>query len=167
MEPFLVGGGMIDQVNKENSTWAELPDRFDAGTPNVAGAVGLASACKYLQSIGMQQIRDHEINLTAYALEKFSQLEKEGIVEIYGLRDTNKRAGIITFNVKNTHAHDTAQILDRAWGIAVRSGHHCGQILTNKLKVPATVRASFYLYNTKEEIDLLVKGTSKVKEVFN
>ena len=167
MEPFLVGGGMIQDVKKEKSTWAQLPDRFDAGTPNVAGAVGLATACDYLRSVGMQNIRDHESELTTYALEKLSQLEKEGTIEIYGLRDPKKRAGIITFNVKNTHAHDTAQILDRAWGIAVRSGHHCGQILTEKLNVPATVRASFYLYNTTNEIDQLAKGISKVEEVFN
>lgn len=166
LEPFLVGGGMINQVKKQSSTWADLPDRFDAGTPNVAGAVGLAAAVNYLKQVGMEAVRQHEIELTAYTLNRLTALEEQGIVALYGLRDPQKHAGIITFNVTSVHAHDTAQILDRQFGIAVRSGHHCGQILTDKLGVPATVRASFYLYNTKEEIDKLIEGIHQVKRVF-
>jgi cysteine desulfurase/selenocysteine lyase len=167
LDPFLVGGGMIQSVTKDESTWAELPDRFDAGTPNVAGAVGLAAACEYLQHIGLENIRLHEQTLTAYALKRLSVLEAEGIATLYGLRDPAKRAGIITFNVNGVHAHDTAQILDRDFGVAIRSGHHCGQILIDKLGVPATCRASFYLYNTPDEIDTLIQGIYRVKEIFH
>ena len=167
MDPFLVGGGMIDQVNKDKSTWADLPDRFDAGTPNVAGAVGLAAACDYLKSIGMDNIYKHEQTLTKYGLEKLTKLEEEGIISIYGPRDSKKRAGILTFNINGVHAHDTAQLLDRGYGIAIRSGHHCNQILTEKLNVPATCRASCYLYNTTSEIDLLVKALKKIREVMH
>lgn len=166
MQPFLVGGGMIDSVTKESATWADLPEKFDAGTPNVAGAVGLSTACDYLKNIGMDSIRQHEQQLTAYGIEKMEQLEKEGVVEFYGHRDPQKRAGILTFNVTGVHAHDTAQILDREFGIAIRSGHHCNQILIDKMGVPATCRASFYLYNTKEEIDILVEGIKVVKQKF-
>ena len=165
MEPFLVGGGMIDQVYEDSATWADFPDRFDAGTPNVAGAVGLAAACLYLKTIGMDQVRQHEIELTRYALERFEDLENKGEVTLYGFRATERRGGIITFNINGVHAHDTAQILDRESGVAVRSGHHCNQLLTRKLGVPATVRASFYIYNTKEEIDVLVQGIGRVKNI--
>lgn len=167
LEPFLVGGGMIKEVNKDKSTWANLPDRFDAGTPNVAGAVGLAVACQYLKQIGMLNIREHEQQLTIYGLDQLQDLEKQGIVTLYGPRDPEKRAGILTFNIKGVHAHDVAQILDREYGIAIRSGHHCNQILHTKLNLPATCRASFYLYNTKEEIDLLIKGIHHVHKMFN
>ncbi len=166
MRPFLVGGGMIGNVGKNSSTWADLPDKFDAGTPSVADAVGLAAACDYLRDIGMIEIQEHEQELTKYGMEKLLQLEEQGIVTIYGPRDLAHRAGILTFNVNGVHAHDTAQILDREMGVAVRSGHHCNQIILEKLQTPATVRASFYLYNTKEEIDLLVRGIAKVSEVF-
>jgi len=165
MEPYLVGGGMIDQVFEDRSTFADLPDRFDAGTPNVAGAVGLAAACDYLDKLGMEAVRDHEKKLTEYALDKFGELENEELIEIYGLREVDKRAGIVTFNVNGVHAHDVAQILDRERGIGVRSGHHCNQLLVRKLGVPATVRASFYVYNTTEEIDRLVEGIRRVKEI--
>lgn len=167
MEPFLVGGGMINQVYADESSYAEAPDRFDAGTPNVAGAVGLAEACDYLDAVGMDQIRNHEKELTEYALARLLELEKKNLVEIYGLRDTEKRAGIITFNVKGVHAHDVAQILDRESGIAVRSGHHCNQLLTKKLGVSATIRASFYIYNTTEEIEALIDGIYRVREIIS
>jgi len=165
LKPHLLGGGMISEVYEDHSTWADIPDRFDAGTPNVAGAVGLAAACNYLDQIGMEQVRGHEQELMTYGLAKFIELENEGLIEMYGSRDTEKRSGILTFNVRNVHAHDTAQILDRECGIAVRSGHHCNQLLTRKLGVPATVRASFYLYNTTEEIDQLISGLRRVKEI--
>ncbi|OGV97122.1 cysteine desulfurase [Microgenomates group bacterium RBG_16_45_19] len=166
MEPFLVGGGMISQVKPDSAEWADLPDRFEAGTPNVAGAIGLSVASDYLQQHGLQNIRDHEQDLTTYALQRFVEMEKQGLVTLYGLRDPNKRAAIFTFNLTGVHAHDVAQILDRECGIAVRSGHHCNQPLMEKLDVPATVRASFYLYNTRDEIDALINGLHLVRKVF-
>ena len=166
MRPFLVGGGMIGNVGKNSSTWADLPDKFDAGTPSVADAVGLAAACDYLRDIGMIEIQEHEQELTKYGMEKLLQLEEQGIVTVYGPRDLAHRAGILTFNVNGVHAHDTAQILDREMGVAVRSGHHCNQIILEKLQTPATVRASFYLYNTTEEIDKLIEGLHRVKSIF-
>lgn len=167
LEPFLIGGGMIDQVYADHATYAQYPDRFDAGTPNVAGAVGFAAACDYLDSIGMSAIVEHEQALTAYGLKKLQQLEDQGIVTVYGPREVNQRAGILTFTINGVHAHDAAQILDREWGIAVRSGHHCNQLLTKKLGVPATLRASFYLYNTTAEIDKLITGIFRVKEIIH
>lgn len=167
LEPFLVGGGMIKDVKRDHTTWAELPDRFDAGTPNVAGALGLAAACQYLKKQGMLQVREHEINLTSHGLDQLQDLEKQGIVTLYGQRDSSKRAGILTFNVTGVHAHDVAQILDREFGIAIRSGHHCNQILHSKLNLPATCRASFYLYNTQEETNTLVKGILHIYKMFN
>lgn len=167
LEPFLVGGGMIKDVKRDQTTWADLPDRFDAGTPNVAGAVGLAAACQYLKQIGMLNIREHEQVLTTYGLGQLQDLENQGIVSVYGPRDSNKRAGILTFNVTGVHAHDVAQILDREFGVAIRSGHHCNQILHIKLNLPATCRASVYLYNTQAEIDLLIKGINHTHKMFN
>lgn len=165
MDPLLVGGGMIETVSRDKTSYAPLPDKFDPGTPNVAGAVGMAAAVSYLKKMGMEEIRQHEQELTAYGLEKFKKLEEKSLIELYGEREAEKRAGIITFNVNGVHGHDTAQILDREAGVAVRSGHHCNQLLMERLGVPATVRASFYLYNTKEEIDILVEGISRVRQV--
>lgn len=166
MDPYLVGGGMISQVKSDSAQWADLPDKFDAGTPNVAGAVALSVASNYLQKVGLQNIRDHERSLVDYTLKRFADLEAKDLVSLYGPRDPDVRAGIITFNVVGVHAHDVAQILDRELGIAVRSGHHCNQPLMEKLGVPATVRASFYLYNTLAEIDALVAGIHQVRQVF-
>lgn len=166
MDPFLFGGGMINKVGKTKSTWAELPDRFDAGTPNVAGAVGLAAACDYLKNIGLHNIHAHEQELMTYALEKFQQLESDNVITLYGNRNSKKRAGILTFNLEGIHAHDVAQILDREFGIAIRSGHHCNQVILEKFGCPATARASFYLYNTKEEIDKLVEGLHHARKTF-
>lgn len=166
LDPFLVGGGMIDQVSRETSTWAELPDRFDAGTPNVADAVGLAAACDYLKNVGMLEIQEHEKELIKYALEKFAELENKDLVTLYGSRDVETRSGIITFNVNGVHAHDVAQILDRECGVAIRSGHHCNQILLESLDTNATCRASFYLYNTTSDIDILIEGLRQVKKIF-
>lgn len=163
MKPFLTGGGMIAEVYKEKSVFASLPDRFDAGTPNVAGAVGLAAAIDYLQKIGMENIRKHEKELTRYALDKFVKVAG---LEIYGPKNINNRSGVISFTLEYAHPHDVAQVLDQE-GIAVRSGHHCCMILHQEvLKVPATIRASLYLYNTKDEIDRLINALQKVKQIF-
>jgi cysteine desulfurase/selenocysteine lyase len=167
LDPFLVGGGMIKEVIKSKSTWADLPDRFDAGTPNVAGAVGLAAACEYLKQVDLLAIHEHEHLLTTYSLNRLIELEGEGKVNVYGPRDLENRAGILTFNIVGAHAHDVAQILDREFGIAIRSGHHCNQILNDALGVPATCRASVYLYNTQEEIDLLITGIEHIHSIFN
>jgi len=163
MPPFLRGGDMISEVTLESEEWNRVPHKFEAGTPNVAGAVGLAAAVDYLTRVGMKEIYKHEIKLTNYALKKLKELK--GDVEVYGPSEADKRAGVVTFNVKGVHAHDVAQILDRE-GVAVRSGQHCTGPLFERLGIPASVRASLYLYNLKEEIDVMVEALKKVKEVF-
>jgi cysteine desulfurase/selenocysteine lyase len=165
MPPFLFGGEMISEVELSDTVWNRLPWKFEAGTPNMAGIVGLGAAVDYLCSIGMERIREHERKLVTYALPLMEEQERKGIIEFYGLRNADERVGVITFNVVGVHAHDTAQVLD-SQGIAVRSGHHCAMPLTKRLGTAATVRASFYLYNTKDEIDALAEGIRKVREVF-
>jgi len=160
--PFLYGGEMISKVGFDRSSWNELPWKFEAGTPNIAGAVGLAASVDYLERIGIENIRKHEIELTRGALVK---LETVPEVKILGSRDPTARGGVISFNIGNIHAHDVASILDFE-GIAIRSGHHCAQPLMEFLGISSAARASFYLYNTKEEIDRLVEGILKVKKTF-
>lgn len=164
MDPFMFGGDMISEVNLAESRWNKLPWKFEAGTPDISGIVGLGAAVDYLEKIGMNEVREHEKKLVEYGILKIEELERKGVVEFYGLRDSEERGGILTFNVRGVHAHDVAQILDNE-GIAVRSGHHCAMPLTMHLKVSATVRASFYIYNREEEIDQLVKGIYKVRKV--
>lgn len=164
MKPFLYGGDMIGEVKLTGATWAEIPSKFEAGTPDIAGIVGLGAAVKYLKAIGMENIHEHEKEMTKYALEKMADLEKEGLVSLYG-PDIENRGGAVAFNVVGVHAHDTAQILDN-FGIAVRSGQHCAAPLVTGFGVPAMVRATFYLYNTKEEIDYLVSKIREVPKVF-
>ncbi|KFI03041.1 cysteine desulfurase SufS [Bacillus spizizenii] len=159
MEPAEFGGEMIDFVGLYESTWKELPWKFEAGTPIIAGAIGLGAAIDFLEEIGLDEISRHEHKLAAYALERFSQLEG---VTVYG---PEERAGLVTFNLDDVHPHDVATVLD-AEGIAVRAGHHCAQPLMKWLDVTATARASFYLYNTEEEIDKLVEALQKTKEYF-
>ncbi len=163
MEPVEFGGEMIDFVGLQESTWKELPWKFEGGTPIIAGAIGLAAAIDYLESIGLEAIEQHEHELAAYAMEQMSKIEG---LTIYGPKDPSKRAGIVTFNLNDVHPHDVATVLDMQ-GIAVRAGHHCAQPLMKWLNVSATARASFYLYNTKEDIDRLVAGLQKAKEYFN
>lgn len=163
MDPVEFGGEMIDFVGLQESTWKELPWKFEGGTPIIAGAIGLAAAIDYLESIGLEAIEQHEHELAAYAMEQMSKIEG---LTIYGPQDPSKRAGIVTFNLNDVHPHDVATVLDMQ-GIAVRAGHHCAQPLMKWLNVSATARASFYLYNTKEDIDLLVAGLQKAKEYFN
>lgn len=162
MPPFLYGGDMIKEVYLDHSTWNELPEKFEAGTPNVAGAVGLEAAIKYLSSLGMENIREHEKELVKYTIDKLSKISQ---VTIYGPQDINLRGGIISFNITGVHPHDVSEVLDKM-GIAVRVGHHCTMPLHQKLGIPASVRASFYIYNTKEEIDKLVEGVKETIKIF-
>lgn len=163
MEPIEFGGEMIDFVDLYDSTWKELPWKFEGGTPIIAGAIGLGAAIDFLEEVGLEQILVHEHRLAAYAVEKMSTIEG---ITIYGPKDPKNRAGVVTFNISDVHPHDVATVLD-AEGIAVRAGHHCAQPLMKWLKASATARASFYLYNSEEEIDKLVSGLVKTKEYFS
>lgn len=159
MEPIEFGGEMIDFVNLYDSTWKELPWKFEAGTPIIAGAIGLGAAIDFLKEVGQDKILKHEQQLANYAMEKMSAIEG---LTIFGPKE---RAGLVTFNLDDVHPHDTATVLDQQ-GIAVRAGHHCAQPLMRWLDVTATARASFYLYNTEEDIDRLAQGLLKAKEYF-
>ncbi|HLR24066.1 MAG TPA: cysteine desulfurase [Pseudogracilibacillus sp.] len=159
MEPVEFGGEMIDFVEKYDSTWKELPWKFEGGTPIIAGAVGLGAAIDFLTEIGLDNIHDHEEKLTNYAMNCLNEVEG---LTIYG---PEKRAALVTFNLTDVHPHDLSTVLDTE-GIAVRAGHHCAQVLMKWLDVSATARASMYLYNTEAEIDRLVDGLVKTKEYF-
>ena len=160
MSPFNLGGEMIRSVKIEQTTWNELPYKFEAGTPAIAEAVGFGAAVDYLSEIGLEAIAEHEHELVAYALEKLDEI---GDVTCYG-PPPERRAGIISFNVGAIHPHDVAQVLD--WeGVAIRAGHHCTQPLMTRLGVAATSRASFYLYSIPDEVDRLVAGIERVKKV--
>lgn len=163
MEPVEFGGEMIDFVGLYDSTWKELPWKFEGGTPIIAGAVGLGAAIDFLNEIGLDEIEKHEHQMAAYAMEKMSLIEG---LAIYGPTDPQKRAGIVTFNLNDVHPHDVATVLDMS-GIAVRAGHHCAQPLMKWLEVSATARASFYLYNSESDVDRLVEGLRSAKEYFN
>jgi cysteine desulfurase / selenocysteine lyase len=162
MEPYQSGGSMIMEVSCDTATWNEIPYRFEAGTPNVAGAVGLAAAVDYLQRIGMDQVKQHEMELTDYALRRFEELKD---ILIFGPRDVQIRGGVISFNFLDVHAHDVGTVLDQE-GVAIRAGHHCCQPLMRWLDVAATARASFYVYNTTEEVDVLIGALNRAKEMF-
>lgn len=162
MSPFLTGGGMISEVYPNHSTFAPLPDKFEAGTPNVAGSVGLATAIKYLEKLGMKNVREHDKMITAYALE---QLRKIKEVTVLGTKDPEIRSGSVSFTYNGVHAHDVSTILDSE-GVAVRSGHHCTMVLHNKMGIAASVRASFNVYTTKEDVDQLITALAKVKMIF-
>lgn len=162
MEPVEFGGEMIDFVNLYDSTWKELPWKFEAGTPNIAGAIALGRAIDYLNAIGMTAIHEYEQELVAYVLPKLQAIEG---VTIYGPQDPAKHTGVMAFNLDGLHPHDVATALDME-GVAVRAGHHCAQPLLNYLKVPATARASFYFYNTKDDADRLVDAILATKEFF-
>ncbi|NDI35903.1 cysteine desulfurase [Chengkuizengella sediminis] len=160
MDPIEFGGEMIDFVDLYESTWKELPWKFEGGTPIIAGAVGLGAAIDFLQDIGLDEIEAHEKKIAAYALEKMKEIED---IRIYG--PLENRAGLITFNLGDVHPHDVATVLDSE-GVAVRAGHHCCQPLMRWLNVSATARASFYLYNTEEDADRLIDALVKTKEYF-
>ncbi|MDX5015576.1 cysteine desulfurase [Streptococcus anginosus] len=163
MSPVEFGGEMIDFVYEQEATWKELPWKFEAGTPNIAGAIGLAAAIDYLDKIGMETVHQYEQELIAYAFPKLQAVEG---LTIYGSEDLTQRSGVISFNLAGLHPHDVATALDYE-GVAVRAGHHCAQPLLSYLGVAATVRASFYLYNTKADCDKLVEALQKTKEFFN
>ena len=162
MEPIEYGGDMIDYVYKTESTWTDLPVKFEAGTPMIAEAVGLNAAIDYINELGIDNIYQHEKELVAYAYDKMSAIEG---IEIYG-PGKDKRAGLITFNLQGVHPHDLATALDSE-GIAVRAGHHCAQPLMKWCKASSTARASFYIYNTIEEIDQFIESLEKTKEFFS
>lgn len=162
MEPTEFGGEMIDFVELYDSTWKELPWKFEAGTPIIGGAIALGAAIDYLVEVGLANIHAHEQELASYAIEEMSKIEG---ITIYGPKDASKRCGLVTFNLEGAHPHDIATILDED-GIAIRAGHHCAQPLMKWLDVSSTARASFYIYNTKEEIDALIDGLKLTKEYF-
>ncbi|MBC2063188.1 cysteine desulfurase [Listeria marthii] len=162
MEPTEFGGEMIDFVELYDSTWKELPWKFEAGTPIIGGAIALGAAIDYLAEVGLENIHAHEQALASYAIEEMSKIEG---ITIYGPKDASKRCGLVTFNLEGAHPHDIATILDED-GVAIRAGHHCAQPLMKWLDVSSTARASFYIYNTKEEIDALIDGLKLTKEYF-
>lgn len=162
LPPFLTGGSMIESVTMTGATWAPAPRKFEAGVPNMAQAAGLAAALKYLSNIGLSNIHDHELALTRYLLEKFSEIQD---LRIIGPANTESRGGSLSFTFGDIHPHDLGQFLD-SQGIAVRTGHHCAWPLNRKMGVPATTRASLYLYNTIEDCDALVAGILDAQKYF-
>ena len=164
MEPFLTGGEMVLEVSYEEASWADLPMKFEAGTPNIADSIGLGSAVDYLNVLGMENVREHEKDLTTYALNRFKNADLEGL-DLFGPDDPNIRGGVFSFNTPDVHPHDLGTFLDRI-GIAVRTGHHCAMPLVRSLGGAATARASFYLYNTKKEVDILVDGVTEALRYF-
>jgi cysteine desulfurase/selenocysteine lyase len=159
MEPFLGGGEMIADVTTEGYTWREIPHKFEAGTPPIAEAVGLGAAVGYLEGLGMQAVRDHEVDLTTYALDALSEVDR---LTVYGPSDPKRRGSPISFALPDLHPHDIAQLVDRE-GVAVRAGHHCAKPLMRRLGVPATARASTHVYNSREDFDVLVRALHKAR----
>ena len=161
-EPLMGGGEMIKEVHLQGSRWNDLPWKFEAGTPNIEGVIGLGAAVDYLTELGMQNVREHEKDITRYAIERLANVKS---LALYGTREIEKRGAVISFNLGDIHAHDLATILDTQ-GIAIRSGQHCAEPLMERLKVPATSRASFYIYNTRREVDILVRALEKAGKMF-
>jgi cysteine desulfurase/selenocysteine lyase len=162
MEPFLGGGEMIREVHLYEAAWKDIPWKFEAGTPNIVGAIGLGAAVDYLNELGMPNVRDHEFEIAKYAIETLTRVPG---FQIYGPRKPDDRGAVISFNLGDIHAHDLASILDEE-GIAIRSGHHCAQPLMERLNIPAASRASFYVYNLKEEVDILADALHKARKIF-
>jgi cysteine desulfurase/selenocysteine lyase len=161
MPPFLGGGEMIREVWADRATWNEIPYKFEAGTMNIAQAVGMGAAIEYLEALGMDAVREHELELTQYALERLDEFG----ATVYGPRTLPDRGGVVSFNLEEVHPHDMATIVDQE-GVCIRAGHHCAQPLMRVLDVPATARASFYVYNTKEDVDTLMGALEKSKGWF-
>jgi cysteine desulfurase / selenocysteine lyase len=162
MAPFMAGGDMIKEVFKHHTRYNDLPYKFEAGTPNIADVVGFGAAIDYLDNIGMNRVREHEISLTDYALRSLSSID---CVTVYGPQKTIDRGGVLSFNIGDIHPHDLATIMNEH-GVAIRSGHHCAQVLMERLNVSATSRASFYVYNTKEDIDTLIYALNDARRLF-
>ena len=162
MPPFIGGGDMIKEVHKYDTRYNDLPYKFEGGTPNIADVIGFAAAIDYLNKIGMDKVREHEVELTGYALDKITRVKG---VTLYGPRNTKDRGGVISFNIGDIHPHDLATIMNDH-GVAIRSGHHCAQVLMERLDVSATSRASFYIYNTKEEVDIFVSALEEARRIF-
>jgi cysteine desulfurase / selenocysteine lyase len=162
MEPFLGGGEMIRKVTYEGATWNDLPWKFEAGTPNIADVIAFGAAIDYLSELGMENVREHEVEITDYALTRLSQME--GMV-MYGPPDARERGGVVSFNFGDLHPHDIGTVLDHH-GVAIRAGHHCTQPLMRTLGVSGTARASFYVYNTPEEVDVLVEALEAARDFF-
>lgn len=160
--PVFGGGEMISEVKEGGSMWAEVPQKFEAGTPNVCGAIGLGAAVDYLNSVGMEHIADMEKGLMSYAMEQLSGQED---MQVYGSMDSEERVGVISFNLRGVHNHDVAELLSMQ-GIAIRSGHHCAQPLMDSLNVPGTSRISFYLYNGTSDIDAFVAALEQIRKIF-
>jgi len=161
MPPYMGGGEMIRRVTLEGSQWNDLPHKFEAGTPAIAEAVGLGAAVDYLSALGMDKVLAHERIIVEYAMDRLAEVPG---LTIYG-PDTDRRNGVTTFSLKDMHAHDLAQLLD-AEGVAIRAGHHCAMPLHQHLGVPATARASFYVYNTKADVDALVEAIYNARKLF-
>ena len=162
LSPFLMGGEMIEYVYEQETTFAKPPTKFEAGTQNIGGAVGLASAIEYLENIGMKQVEELEEELLHYAKEQFNKLD---FIDMYAPKENENQIGVISFNIKDVHPHDTATILS-SYGVCVRAGDHCAQPLIRFLNLPATCRASMYIYNTKEDIDKLIYALNKANDMF-
>jgi cysteine desulfurase / selenocysteine lyase len=162
MPPFIGGGDMIKEVHKYETRYNDLPYKFEGGTPNIADVIGFAAAIDYLNKLGMDKVREHEVELTEYALGIITKVKG---VTLYGPRNTKDRGGVISFNIGDIHPHDLATIMNDH-GVAIRSGHHCAQVLMERLDVAATSRASFYIYNTKEEIDIFVSALGEARRLF-
>jgi len=161
-EPLLGGGEMIREVHLGRASWNDVPYKFEGGTPNIAGVIGLGAAVDYLTKLGMEAVRAHEMEVTQYALDEIRRIKG---VTIYGPKDVKRKAGVLAFTIGNAHPHDIASILD-VDGICIRSGHHCAQPLMERYDLPATARASFYVYNDLDDVDALMAGIRKVQEVF-
>src|ERR1035437_216861 len=162
MDPYQGGGDMILEVWRDHATWNELPWKFEAGTPNIAGVVAFGAAIDYLNHLGMASVRQHEKELTAYALD---QIKKDPQIRLYGPLDAEARGGVISFNYGAIHPHDIGTLLDQE-GIAIRAGHHCCQPLMRDLGISGTARASFYVYNSRDDVDVLMQALRKAATVF-
>ena len=162
MPPFLTGGEMISKVTLDETTWNEVPAKFEAGTPNIADVIAFGAAIDYLTDLGMDNVRAHEIEITAYALDRLRQLND---ITLYGPPDPADRGGVVSFNLGEVHPHDVGQVLDQ-YGVAVRAGHHCTQPLMRSLGVSGTARASFYVYNTPAEVDVMIEALKAARDIF-
>jgi cysteine desulfurase/selenocysteine lyase len=162
MSPYQGGGEMIRVVERERSTWAGVPHKFEAGTPNIVGAIGMGAAVDFLSGVGMDAIAAHERDLLGYALDRMGEIPG---IRLFGPESLDERSAVVSFTLGDAHPHDISTILDTR-GVAVRAGHHCAQLVMKHFGVSATARASFYLYNTKDDVDRLVEALDEVRKIF-